>query len=88
MKKLSVVLALGLLCSTALLVKADDASAPTDKKAARKALVEKYDTDKNGKLSKDEISKMTPEDKAAWDKLAPMHKKKDASTNAPATDTK
>jgi hypothetical protein len=86
MKKLSLVLALGLLCSTTLFVKADDSA--TDKKAARKALVEKYDTDKNGKLSKDEIAKMTPEDKASWDKVAGMHKKKDASTNAPATDTK
>jgi hypothetical protein len=88
MKKLSVVLALGLLCATTLTLKADD-TAPADKKAARKALIEKYDTDKNGKLSKDEIAKMTPEDKAAWDKLGTGHKKKtDGSTNSVPDATK
>lgn len=35
-----------------------------EQKAARKAMVEKYDTNKDGKLDKDERSKMSEEDRA------------------------
>ncbi len=35
----------------------------------KKDLIEKYDTDKNGKLSKQEREKMTDADKEAWAKL-------------------
>jgi len=35
-----------------------------EQKEARKALLEKYDTNKDGKLDKDERAKMSPEDKA------------------------
>ena len=51
-------------------------AAPTqEQKALRKELVEKYDTDKSGKLSKEEKSKMTAEDQAKWSSLAPAKKK-------------
>ena len=53
-------------------------SGPTaEQKAIRKELVEKYDADKNGKLSKEEKAKMTPEDLAKWSSTMPA-KKKDA----------
>ncbi len=39
----------------------------------QKAIVAKYDTNKNGRLDKEEREKMTPEDKA---KLPPPPKKK------------
>ncbi len=57
-------------------------SAPgQEQKAIRKELTEKYDTDKNGRLNKDERSKMTPEDLAKWEAAAP--KKKEAGEAKP-----
>lgn len=53
-------------------------SASAEKKALRKELVEKYDTNKNGRLDKEEKSKMTPEDAEKWKSLAPAPKKKEA----------
>ncbi|MBI3878778.1 MAG: hypothetical protein HY301_01770 [Verrucomicrobia bacterium] len=44
----------------------------------QKALVEKYDANKDGKLDADEIGKMTPEDKEAWGKFTAKKKKKAA----------
>jgi hypothetical protein len=84
MKKILVIIA-GVICATALVVHADDStSSSTPKKHAgskeRKELVDKYDTNKDGKLDKDEIAKMTDEDKAKWDKMSKHHKKKDTSS--------
>jgi hypothetical protein len=84
MKKILVTIA-GVICATALVVHADDATtaAPAKKHAggkARKELVDKYDTNKDGKLDKDEIAKMTDEDKAKWEKMSSHKKKKDTSS--------
>ena len=85
MKKLLVALT-GLALAGMLTVQADDA-APAKKKgmsdeakALRKEMVAKYDANKDGKLDKDEIAKMSAEDKEKCDKaglhLAGGHKKK------------
>lgn len=47
-------------------------------KALRKELTEKYDTNKNGKLDKEEKSKMSAEDQEKWKTLSPTPKKKEA----------
>jgi hypothetical protein len=58
---------------------ADKKSAPgQEQKAIRKELTEKYDTDKNGKLNKEEKSKMTPEDLEKWTAATPAKKPKAA----------
>lgn len=70
MKKLLTIL--GLTCALALGAQAGDGKGkdankrqrPTaEQKAARKALIEKYDTDKSGRLSKEELAKATPEER-------------------------
>jgi GH35 family endo-1,4-beta-xylanase len=53
------------------------ATPAAEQKAARKELIEKYDTNKNGRLDKGERSKMTPEDQTKWEN-APAAKKKPA----------
>ncbi|MGC3961483.1 MAG: hypothetical protein QM813_27225 [Verrucomicrobiota bacterium] len=61
-------------------------SAPgAEQKALRKELTEKYDANKNGRLDKEEKSKMTPEDQEKWNSVAstakaksPEKEKKDA----------
>lgn len=55
------------------------ASPGHEQAAIRKELKEKYDTDKNGRLSKDEKSKMTAEDLEKWNNAAPKKKAADAS---------
>lgn len=52
-----------------------------EQKALRKELTEKYDTDKNGRLNKEEKSKMTPEDLEKWTKAAPAKKPKAADAS-------
>ena len=94
MKKL-IIAALGLLCATALVVQAQDAKPKKEmtpeQKAVMKEMLEKYDTNKDGKLDKTERAAITQEDK---DKMAkaglskPKHKDADASTNAPASKDK
>ena len=84
--------ALCVTCVLALAVHAQDTD--TKKKhepsAAMKELLEKYDANKDGKLEKDEIAKMTAEDKATYEKIHKAHvkkeheEKKDAGTNAPS----
>ena len=78
MKKLLVIL-LGVTCAVVLSAKAAEGekSDKSDAKAERKALIEKYDTNKDGKLDKDEQAKMTAEDKEKWAKLRGGKKKKD-----------
>ena len=70
MKKLLVAIA-GVICATAIAVHADD-STPTKKshhkmtdeqKQVYKDMLDKYDTNKDGKLDKEEKSKISSEDK-------------------------
>lgn len=81
MKKLLVALCFS--CALAVAVQAQDAKPKHERTAEQKALqkemVEKYDTNKNGKLDKEEKSKISAEDKAKMDKagLTPKKKKSD-----------
>ncbi|MGC8744887.1 MAG: hypothetical protein ACP5T0_13505 [Verrucomicrobiia bacterium] len=42
-----------------------------EQKQERKALIEKYDLNKDGKLDKDELAKMSQDDKDKWQSLKP-----------------
>jgi hypothetical protein len=81
MKKLIATLA-GLTCALAITVHADDATgkstSPTDAKAVKKEMITKYDTNKDGKLDKEERAKMTAEDQKKWSDagLGKKHPKK------------
>ncbi len=98
MKKILVAV-MGLLCATAIVVHAQDATTTTkpakkkltpEQDALNKEMLAKYDTDKNGKIDKTERAAITPEDKDKMIKAgllkAPGSKKAAgaASTNAPA----
>lgn len=48
-----------------------------EQRQERKALIEKYDANKDGKLDKDELAKMSQEDKAKWDSLKPKKQAQD-----------
>lgn len=52
-----------------------------DQKTTRKALLEKYDTNKDGKLDKEERAKVSTEDKAKLEKAGLARKKKDGDKN-------
>lgn len=72
MKK--IVIALTIVSAMVLTTVAEDAKKEHKKHvltADQKAILEKYDTNKDGKLDKDERAKMTAEDKAKM----PGHKK-------------
>lgn len=83
-----------MLCATALVVNAQDATKPAKRKLTpeqqtlNKEMLAKYDTDKNGKLDKEERSKISAEDKEKMIKAglirAPKKATEGASTNAPA----
>jgi hypothetical protein len=78
MKKL--LIALCLTCALALAVQAEGAKkqhkALTDEqKAIQKEMLAKYDTNKDGKLQKEEKAKMSTEDKEKYAKAFPAHKK-------------
>ena len=78
MKKLLVALCFS--CALALAVQAQDAkpkSEPTpEQKALKKELMDKYDTNKDGKLDKEEKAKVSAEDKAKMEKAGMGGKKK------------
>lgn len=83
MKKL--LMALSLICALTLVAHAEDPkdgkkkAAPTpEQKEARKALVAKYDANKDGKLDKEERAKITQEelDKAGFPKRGKKEEKK------------
>ncbi len=84
MKKL--LTALCLTCALTIAAQAEDATqtkkkqsakAPTpEQKAAQKEILEKYDTNKDGKLSKAEKSTISTEDKAKMEKAGMGRKKK------------
>ncbi|MEI7727942.1 MAG: hypothetical protein WCO56_00100 [Verrucomicrobiota bacterium] len=77
MKKL-VVLALTLACAVAMSVSAAEGKKgmTDEQKAVYKEMLEKYDTNKDGKLDKEERAKMSAEDQEKLKKLFP-HKKKE-----------
>jgi len=88
MKKLiRICFALALLgIATPAITRAADGDKPAEKhqltdeqKAFRKQILEKYDTNKDGKLSKEERAAFSAEDKAQWEKLFPHKPKKDAN---------
>ena len=73
------VVMLGVVCAFTLATNAAEGEKkkPTpEEKAARKELIEKYDTNKDGKLDKEEKGKMSKEDKEKMEKIAGGHKKK------------
>lgn len=82
MKKF-LLLALGLFCAATVAVHAEDAKKkPTltaEQKSLRKEMLAKYDTNKDGKLDKEEKAKMSQEDKDKLEKagITGKHAKKD-----------
>ena len=93
MKKLLVV-AIGLLCATAIVVQAQDAKPKKEltpeQQTVMKEMLAKYDANKDGKLDKAEKAKMSQEDKDKMAKAGLMggkgHHHAEGSTNAPAAD--
>jgi len=97
MKKILVAV-MGILCATALVVSAQDASKPkkakltAEQQALQKEMLAKYDTNKDGKLDKNEKAAISKEDKEKMTKAGLMKPSKKvaapipggASTNAPA----
>jgi hypothetical protein len=79
-------LVLALLCMAATLSVQAQKAVTDEQIALKKEMLAKYDTNKDGKLSKDEIAQMTPDEKAKWKKVFPHKKKSDTATpDAPAT---
>ena len=79
MKKLLV--ALCFTCALVLAVQAGDEKQgkkkheqTAEQKALKKDMLAKYDTNKDGKLDKEEKAKLSAEDKAKWEKAFPAHK--------------
>jgi hypothetical protein len=89
MKKLLAVV-IGLICATSLTLSAADAPAKKKKqltpeqKQVQKEMLDKYDTNKDGKLDKQEKAKMTQDDKDKMEKagLTGGKKKTDGSGGA------
>jgi len=80
MKKLLVAIA-GFACAFTLTVNAaetpDKPKLTEEQKTIRKEMVAKYDTNKDGKLDKEERAKMTKEDKEKMEKAGLGHKKEE-----------
>jgi hypothetical protein len=82
MKKLFIA-GLGLACAAAMTVNAQTAKNKVltdEQKAVLQEMLAKYDTNKDGKLEKDERAKMTKEDKKKWAKTFGHHKKTTTTT--------
>ena len=79
MKKL-ILIAVALLCATALTVQAADKKTKKEltpeQKQVQTDMLAKYDTNKDGKLDATEKAAMTADDKAKYDAAFPPHKKK------------
>jgi len=90
MKKILIAV-MGLMCATALVVNAQDApkakkgKLTADQRTLQKEMLAKYDTDKNGKLSKTEIAAMSKEDKEKMTKAGLIKTPKKKTDTAPAT---
>jgi hypothetical protein len=89
MKK-SLLIMLGLFCAATLAVQAQDnkPKRSEEQKAFRKQILDKYDTNKDGKLDKDERAKISQEDRDKMAKLGAGGRKKGAaSPDAPGAPT-
>lgn len=77
---------LGLACAAAMTINAraaDHKNLTDEQKAVLQEMLAKYDTNKDGKLEKDERAKMTKEDRKKWAKTFGHHKKTTTTTTAP-----
>jgi hypothetical protein len=74
MKKILTILCV--TCALAVAAQAQETKKKHEPSPEAKALLEKYDTNKDGKLDKAEKSKMTAEDKEKWQKANHPNKKK------------
>jgi hypothetical protein len=77
MKKILVAI-VGLACALAITVKAAEGQKKEltdEQKTVMKEMLAKYDTNKDGKLDKEEKSKMTKEDRQKWAQAFPSKKK-------------
>jgi hypothetical protein len=92
MKKL-LLAAAALLCGLAITVQSQAADSggkkakkelTTEQKQLQTDMLAKYDTNKDGKLDKEEKAAMSQEDKDAWTKAFPGKKKKNGGENATA----
>jgi len=85
MKKLLVAL-MTAACAFAITAKAADATdkpkLTDEQKAQRKALIEKYDANKDGKIDKEERAKMSKEDKEKWQSFGGCKKKAEKKTES------
>ena len=63
-------------CALAVVAQAQDSSKKHEPTPEMKALLEKYDTNKDGKLDKAEKSKMSADDKEKLQKASQTKKKK------------
>ena len=77
MKKMVIVIA-GIICALSLTANASERKhkLTPEQKALRKEMIAKYDTDKNGKLDKQERAKISQEDKERMQKAGLGGKKK------------
>src|ERR1700743_1009361 len=78
-------LVLSLLCVAATLSVQAQKATTDEQKELKKEMLAKYDTNKDGKLSKDELAAMTPHKKTNGKKFSPHKKKSAATSDAPAT---
>jgi hypothetical protein len=85
MKRL-LIAGLGLACAAAMTVNAraaDHKNLTDEQKTVLQEMLSKYDTNKDGKLEKDERANMTKEDKKKWAKTFGHHKKTPTTTTTP-----
>jgi len=82
MKKMLLVTA-AILCAVSLTANASEGKhkLTPEQKALRKEIIAKYDTDKNGKLDKQERAKISQEDKERMQKAGLGGKKKQKNEN-------
>lgn len=75
---------LGLLFAATLMVHAGEGKTKLtdEQKAVKQELLTKYDTNKDGKLDKEERAKISKEDKVKLEKAGLAHKKKDGTAPA------
>jgi hypothetical protein len=89
MKKLLGIAAL--VCALALTASAAEGKKKQltdDQKKTKKELLDKYDTNKDGKIDKDEKAKMSKEDLAKAEDVGLSHKKKADKSSDSKTETK
>ena len=87
MKKLIAAIVVSAVALSYSVKAADHGKLTDEQKAFRKEMIEKYDANKDGKLDKEERTKMTQEEKDKWAKLFPAHKKDDKKDDKKDTTT-